>query len=407
MKKIVKKFSLLAMAVALCVGMSTVSAEAATAAKVSKASIKTTTGGDFVKGVSKAKVSFQISGKKSDVTVSILNSSGKSVYKKTLSGCSTGKTYTVEWAGKTNAGKWVKEDSYRAQVTAGKSSKKTVALKFIVKSGFAGGDGSKKYPYKVANQAQLKNVVKHNGKNFVQTANINFNQEANIPLFTNDAPFVGVYDGKNYTISNINNPSEADYIGIFRAIGSKGTVKNLKVKDCSFTGNGNVAVIAGANYGTISNCSVTDCIVTAKYYNVAAVAGHNKNGKVMNCKASKNTINGTQSSVGTMVGYNESGSVNNCTSTEDIINSGNYAGGIVGESTGTISDCVVNEDFVSGTRVGGVLGKNAGGTVKNCEVSDLKHQIQGRFLSGGIVAYSCGVEVNNTYYGDLDQVAQR
>ncbi|MCL2253044.1 MAG: hypothetical protein FWC09_01245, partial [Lachnospiraceae bacterium] len=55
----------------------------------------------------------------------------------------------------------------------------------------------------------------------IDLAGINWN-----PIGTNAAPFFGVFDGNNYTISNLNiNLSTRDYVGLFGS--NRGTIKNL------------------------------------------------------------------------------------------------------------------------------------------------------------------------------------
>lgn len=408
MKQLLKKLSLLTMAVVIMTGLCETPAQAANTS-IKTATMKTTTGGDFVKGVSKAKIEFKLSGKKSDVVVSILNESGRTVYKKTLRGCAVGKTYSITWAGKDSKGKYVREGSYRAKITAGKATKKTTSLKFIVKSGFAGGDGSKTYPYKVANATQFKNIAKHNGRNFIQTANISFGEKPLTPMFTVDNPFKGTYDGKKFTISGIAcNSYETDYVGLFRAVGPKGLVKNIKVKDSTVTGNAYVGVIAGHNGGKIQNCSVTNCIVTGKDNYVGAIAGYST-GKIDLCAGTKNTISTYYGSIGGIVGYNY-GNVTRCKSKYDIMtssgsNSNNCTGGIVGYNLSIIDDCEVVDDTISVGgygKAGGVAGHNKS-VIKNCVVYDEKNLISG-YYKGGIAGENSGVLSNNTYYGSLNEI---
>ena len=410
MKKLLKKLSLLAMAVVVMTGLCDTPAQAANTA-IKTATMKTTTGGDFVKGVSKAKISFKLSGKKSDVVVSILNESGKTVYKKTLRGCAVGKTYSITWAGKDSKGKYVREGNYRAKITAGKATKKTSSLKFIVKSGFAGGDGSKTYPYKVANATQFKNIAKHNGRNFIQTANISFGEKPLTPMFTVDNPFNGTYDGKKLTINGIAcNSYETDYVGLFRAVGPKGLVKNVRIKNSMITGRKYVGAVVGYNTGKIQNCSVTGSIITGKGDYVGGIAGYSS-GKIDACSCTKNTTTSNSSALGGIVGEN-GGNVTRCKSTDDIVASSstycfNYEGGIAGFNKGIIDECEINEDTISSAsygKVGGIAGYNES-VIKNCIVYDEKNQYSG-YCAGGIAGHSSGVLTGNTYYGTLNEVGE-
>lgn len=374
MKELVNKICLAILAVILCFGVNTISVQAATSAKVKSVSIKTDTGGDFVKGVSKAKISFKISGKQSNVTVKIINNSNKTVYKKTVKNCKANKTYTVTWSGRKTSGSYASAGNYRAKIEVGSSGRKSHSIKFITKTGFAGGDGSKSHPYKVSAAKQLKEVAKHNGRYFVQTKNINFSGSAN-------------------------------YTGIFRAVGSEGVVKNIKAKNCNFSGNDYVGIIAGWNAGSITNCSAINCIVNGQN-DCGAIAGHNEKGKLDKCKGTRNMVSTNRNNVGGIVGYSN-GTVKNCSTKADALSSSSWrAGGIVGANNGTVLDCLVNESSIYGEMECGGIAGYSNSVVRDCTVYDEKGQIAVSYgKPGGIIGYmDGGIQTGNTYYGALNSI---
>ena len=80
--------------------------------------------------------------------------------------------------------------------------------------------------------------------------------------------FNGTFDGQGYTISGTRIHRTADNVGLFGAIGSGGTVKNVTLTDARITGGNSTGGIAGYNGGTVQNCIVigTTIIKNAKSY---------------------------------------------------------------------------------------------------------------------------------------------
>jgi flagellar hook assembly protein FlgD len=95
------------------------------------------TGGDFVKGCSKATVSYKAQSKSTRVSIKIQDSSGKTVYKKTLKNIKKGKTYSFVWNGKNLNGQYVSSGKYRAVVNINGKTIKSSTIKFLKKI-FAG-----------------------------------------------------------------------------------------------------------------------------------------------------------------------------------------------------------------------------------------------------------------------------
>lgn len=171
--------------------------------------------------------------------------------------------------------------------------------------------------------------------------------------------FSGVFEGNDYTISNLNVISDQeysyDYAGLFSI--NNGTIKNLNVETAesgvlSLRGETATAgIIVGLNNGTIENCNATGFV--AGLHRAGGIVGNNA-GTVDECYADV-VMTEEYSYQGGLIGYN-SGVVSNSHTLVDITAS-NYIGGLIGESYGgEISNCY-SEGTVSGSNyLGGLVG---------------------------------------------------
>lgn len=385
-------------------------------AKAKSLKFKTVTGGEFVKGYAKAKGSFKLNVTSTNVKVDVLDASGKVVYTKIFAKCKKDDETTFIWDGKKTNGKYVKEGRYRICVTAGTKKTYSKELKFCSQE-FAGGDGSKSNPYQVSDIAQLKAVTKHNGMSFIQTADLDFKNKALSPLCSKDAPFYGTYDGNNRTISNMNNIFEGyTGVGIFAAVGEKGTVKNIVVKDSVIKGQSSVAVIAGFNDGVIRKCKVISCNITGTGTDIGGICGYNTK-RTVNCEIKDSVIFGSRESnmtIGGCVGYNKGTIDGFSISTTKVMSNtwGLYPdvriGGVCGwNDTGIIMNSQ-GEDYIvsaSGTNrcyAGGVTGVN-NGTIQDCDVkiSSIKTGDNNGFLVyiGGVAGTNSSLIMDCSFEG--------
>ena len=164
------------------------------------------------------------------------------------------------------------------------------------------------------------------GRRFKQTADIDMAGRSWEPIAKDDSMryFRGTYDGDGYFILNITHtaPGQYDISGLFGDF--RGTVKNVNLKDCNFTGN-RAAGIAASTYeiAFIENCSVLG-------------------GTITGTDLETDVSNGSY--IGGIVGYFYSGTVSYC------FTNTNYAGDaydkdpVVGWDWGTLIDsCFTNE----------------------------------------------------------------
>jgi len=126
------------------------------------------------------------------------------------------------------------------------------------------------------------------GLRFKQTADIDMNSVNYTPIGKDaNNTFNGTYDGSGYVILNIS-LNATSMSGLFGEL--KGTVKNVNLKDCSFSGT-NAGGIAGyMNGGTIDNCTVIGGTVSCGNNDYSGgIVGYFYAGTVKDCFAA-NTV---------------------------------------------------------------------------------------------------------------------
>ena len=169
-----------------------------------------------------------------------------------------------------------------------------------------------------------------------------------------DNPYTGTFDGAGHTLTRLTNQSEANYIGLFGAIGEGGTVKNLRLTSVAIKGNNWVGAVAGSNSGIIENCSAAGEI-TGSSGEVGGIAGVN-DGIITNCSAAS-SVTGDRT-VGGITGYQFNGTTTGCSATAEITGSGECVGGIIGyQIDGTTADCHSSATVKGRYKVGGVIGQ--------------------------------------------------
>lgn len=162
---------------------------------------------------------------------------------------------------------------------------------------------------------------------------------------TGATQFRGVFDGQNYTVSNLtidstDETSEYYASGIFGWLNST-TVKNIKVVNATVKGNSYVGVIAGY-MESISNCTISNCHV----YDSTVTSAH-KNDTLCGDKA------------GMIVGYagNTKSLVENCSATDSTVSAGRDAGQLVGAAIPTnVFNCTATKVTVN--KIDGCTGAN-------------------------------------------------
>ena len=249
-----------------------------------------------------------------------------------------------------------------------------------------GGDGTET-PYQIADVYGLQGIGSAGmlGNSYVLANNIDAGGTANwnggagfAPIGTLANPFTGTLrggdtSGNGTAISNLTiNASGAGAVGLFGVIGrsnsdcgecSLGSVGNVNLVNASVTASGASAVgaVAGINYGTIWQSSVSGTVSRTGEGSAAVggLAGENF-GSVVTSSSGAAVTGGNLASVGGLVGYNQAnGSIWSSLSTGSVIAGTDSAvGGLTGTNAGSIRDTYAIGSVTGGSdsAIGGLVG---------------------------------------------------
>ena len=289
-----------------------------------------------------------------------------------------------------------------------------------VSMSFAGGDGSKEDPYRIANAAQLRLVAKPKymleKKHFIMIKDIDLRGVDN---FKPIEQFEGVFDGNGKKIKNLKIHRESlkdgglfsdieingvvkrvelESAGFFGKIGVYGVVKNLgledvdmvvkrvELEDMDSVGLRFFGGLAGDNAGTIENSYVTGKVRGEDFF-VGGLVGFN-NGKIEGSYMRGDVLG--NSSVGGLVGYNagRGGRIANSYVTGNVEGDGYYIGGLVGFNAvrGKIEKSYTKVDVKGRERVGGLVGINLD-VIKG---SYARGRVEGEKIIGGFAGGNIG-----------------
>ena len=166
---------------------------------------------------------------------------------------------------------------------------------------------------------------------------------------TEGASFKGIFNGNDKYIKGItvNTPSAAG-VGLFGYIFQPAEIRNLTLKNCSFTGNFEVGAIAGASSGSATNSTfgIYDCTVESTV-KVTAVT----------TTIESEDYPGTYA--GGIIGFCGSLTVSDCTSAATV-KGDESVGGIAGHITGSTLGGVIDNCFFSGSVTGGTEATEVG-----------------------------------------------
>jgi thioredoxin len=273
---------------------------------------------------------------------------------------------------------------------------------------YSGGSGEPNSPYQIATAEDLIALGEDPNdydKHFIVTADIDL--DPNLPggmLFdraviapdTDDRevnfqgnPFVGVFDGNDYIISNLTIAGD-DYLGLFGQLGPEAKVTNVILEDVDIAASSHyVGGLAGISEGTVSNCTSSGSI-RAQGSRVGGLMGWNE-GSITDC-ASDSQVKG-EWGVGTLAGGNYLGVITTSRST-GAVSGGTDVGGLVGFNNGVItassSSAAVNGDDAAG----GLVGYNPDGSIGDCYSVGA---VNGRLAAGGLVGGNSGGSITNCY----------
>ncbi len=267
------------------------------------------------------------------------------------------------------------------------------------------GAGSADNPYQITSYVQLKEfaVLVNGGQTRICAVlmnDITATDDTWTPIGQDiQNEFAGVFDGNGKTIVKLSNAGVSDvpqYSGLFGQ--TRGTVKNLVLKEFSFRASISCGAVTGENDGTVDSCICSDsaayvssafsaggiagvnnsnifncrntCKVTGDLY-VGGIAGYFPSGRIQYCR-NTGEVSG-ESFVGGIAGFSlDNAFIQSCINTGKVTASSEGAGGICGLLYGTIKNCCNTGEVSGHSYVGGVLGENYKNNenfpclVKNC-----------------------------------------
>ena len=293
---------------------------------------------------------------------------------------------------------------------------------------FSGGTGTSNDPYIIKTTDDLTYLAGHVNDGSLNTDGMYFKMDdsqmyidcANFHLFapigTFTHPFKGTFDGvsTNMYIGDLNYtlPSTGTYNGLFGVIDG-GTVKNLKLARCTFSGGNEVGAIVGyLKSGTIDNCQVATCTLLSfndvHNVTVGGVAGKLENGTISNCSVFATSITGS-TTYSLETGYSNAGGIVgfiDCPSGTVSINSNTVAKGNGSTSMTILSSHAKPWLLCSGGIVGYCTSTNADIQISGNSVKD-NTAIKGvnsstnvfdYFFVGAIVGQAESATFQNNYY---------
>lgn len=226
------------------------------------------------------------------------------------------------------------------------------------------------YSYNVINTiTDLQGITTLYGQ-YALGSNIDASATGNFaPIGNNASPFTGSFEGLGHTINNlrINQPAQ-EYLGLFGAIGTNGTVGNVGLTNIGYAvGWGYVGGLAGSNMGRISNSYATGAITSGNNaYTTGGLVGYN-GGTIQGSHATVNLNTGDSSdSIGGLVGIAEGGG-NFSSLISSSYSSGNVSVGAnsnnVGGLLGAASAASISNSDATGAVTAGNTGQSIGGLV--------------------------------------------
>ncbi|RJX50566.1 hypothetical protein DP106_04680 [Halonotius pteroides] len=277
-----------------------------------------------------------------------------------------------------------------------------------LESPFAGGTGSESSPFEIKNWYHLDNVSRLPGANYTlvadldsnttgydEVANASANDEKGFePIGSSEQRFVGTFDGRNRTISNLYINRNLNYVGLFSYVGEGGDIYNLTVVDVNITAELHVGGVAGTNGGTLRNISVGGTVRSTSegYSNSGGLVGENT-GTVRRATADV-TTSGTKT-VGGLVGIN--GGTIKYSSANGNVSGSQSVGGLVGVNfargkTATIEQSSVSGDVTGDEFVGGLAGQNFNSVLNT---SSANGTVTGDSYVGGLAGVAVGGQITD------------
>ena len=340
----------------------------------------------FFLGQDKATVSFVLDNESSNVELSISDSKGTLVISKLYSSCNANESYDFIWDGKNSDGQLVSPGQYNAKIKAGNITSISNGLTLFLNP-FEGGVGTEADPFQVKTFEQLKHMSEFPDAYYVQTQDIDCGNSAIQNALLGNNGFKGQYDGKNFSIQNLNAAANS----IFGNIEEEGVIKNVILENIYVRGGGSGGICFN-NSGTIESCKLIQFKLETTVRNGSGYNGgicHYNYGKITHCVVQDGTIDyngGGFASSNEENGLIEYSEVKNVvfTEIEGYPNSGHTdTGGFCFFNFGTIDHCVATS--LSHCEYSYVRDNRSGGVISNCSYSDIDGFYDTALVKQGII----------------------
>lgn len=292
---------------------------------------------------------------------------------------------------------------------------KEADIVYAVTNDFSGGNGREENPYQISTADDLCALEDINTQHtlngyfnvyFILTADIDLGGRATNPIGTQLYPFKGHLDGAGFSITNISITSTQDYIGLFGAISSDASLKNITVSG-EIIGKSNVGGLVGLNQGCITGCvnlGTVSCEEDNTNIDVGGICGYNEN--IISDCYNNGSVQGFGVNTGGIVGTNAVGMVSNCFNVGSVKSDYYGVGGIVGNNEATISSCYNSSDVSAYSTAGGICGSNANtGVIENTYNTGVIGVVNN--MAGGICGANEGAVYNSYNCQNVTGVSQK
>lgn len=292
---------------------------------------------------------------------------------------------------------------------------KETDIVYAATNNFSGGNGREETPYQISTAddfCALQDINTQPTLNgyfnnyFVLTADIDLSGRAVNPVGTQLYPFKGHIDGAGFSVKNLLISSTADYTGLFGAISSDASVKNITISG-EVSGNSNVGGLVGLNQGKVIGCvnlANVKCAKDNTLINVGGICGYNEN--IISDCYNDGSVQGFGVNTGGIVGTNAIGSVSNCFNVGSVESDYYGVGGIAGNNEATISACYNSASISAYSTAGGICGSNAGsGIIENTYNTGIISVTNN--MVGGICGANEGAVYNSYNCQNITGVSQK
>jgi hypothetical protein len=212
-------------------------------------------------------------------------------------------------------------------------------------------------------------------------------------------PFVGSFNGQNYTIDNLYiNRAESDLVSLIAKV-ENATISNLGIINADIVGDTSVGILTG---GTI-NSSILYVYATGNVEGIHRVGGLIGNVAYLSyVKGSyfEGTVQGSDNAVGGFAGLIDRAIVEASYSLGTVHNTQNIVGGFAGMITGSasvltnVNNCYSNSDVQGSVYVGGFCGFTAVSTISDVYSTG---EVSG-FIFGGLIGMNQDSTILNSYW---------